>query len=115
MASSVPFMHGQPRYLQSRVIRCSGRAPVVAPCVSARPQTHHNYSTENMLKAYEAVQREEISIRRAAEIYGVPRTTLQDRISRKVSLDSRSGSGRLLTDEEESRLADFLVGCATIG
>ena len=40
---------------------------------------------------------------------------MQDRISGKFSLDSRSGSGRLLTDEEESRLADFLVGCATIG
>ena len=42
-------------------------------------------------------------------------STLQDRISGKVSLDSRSGSGRLLTDEEESCLADFLVSCATIG
>ena len=52
----------QSRSLQSRVIRSSGRAPVVAPCVSARPQTHHNYSTESMLKAYEAVQRGEISI-----------------------------------------------------
>ena len=45
----------------------------------------------------------------------MPRTTLQDKIFGKFSLDSRSGSGRLLTDEEESRLADFLVGCATIG
>ena len=78
---------------------------MVAPCLSARPQTHHNYSTESMLRAYEAVQQGEISIRRAAEIYGVPRTTLQDRISGKVSLDSRSGSGRLLTDEEEQEEA----------
>ena len=56
-----------------------------------------------------------MSIQRASEVYGVPRTTLQDRVSGKVSLDTRSGVGRLLTDEEECRLADFLIGCVSIG
>ena len=88
---------------------------MVAPCPSMRPQTHHNYSNESMLKAYEAVTRGEVSIRRASEVYGVPRTTLQDRVSGKVSLDAKCGVGRLLTDEEESRLAGFLIGCASIG
>ena len=46
---------------------------------------------------------------------GVPRTILQDKVSGKVSLDVNCGVGRLLTDEEESSLADFLIGCASIG
>ena len=48
-------------------------------------------------------------------MYAVPRTTLQDRISRKDSLNARSGAGRLLTGEEQSRLADFLITCASTG
>ena len=58
--------------LQSRVMRSSGRAPMVAPCPPMRPQTHHNYSDESMLKAYEAVTRGEVSIQRASEVHGVP-------------------------------------------
>ena len=69
-----------------------------------------------MLKAVEDVQHGKLSIRRAAEEYGVPRTTLHDKVSGKVAPTARCGSGRrLLTDEEESALADFLVGCASIG
>ena len=88
---------------------------MVAPCLPTRPLTHRNYTEESMLKAYETVQKGDLGIRRASEMYGVPRTTLQDRISGKVPLNARCGSGRLLTDEEESRLADFLIGCSTIG
>ena len=115
MASSVPIMHGQSRALQSRVVRSSGRAPVVAPSLSTRLPTYNNYSTDSMLKAYEAVLQGEVSVRRASELYGVPRTTLQDRVSGKVSLNARSGAGRLLTDEEESTLVEFLIGCTSIG
>lgn len=117
MASSVPFLHGQTRPLQSRVVRSSGRAPVVAPCASSRDRPpYQQYMAEHMLKAVEAVHRGELSIRRAAEEYGVPRATLHDKVSGKVGLNVRCGSGRrLLTDEEESCLADFLVGCASIG
>ena len=117
MASSVPFLHGQARPLQSRMVRSSGRAPIVVPCASSRDRPQYQqYAAECMLKAVEAVQRGDISIRRAAEEYGVPRTTLQDKLSGKVSFNARCGAARrLLTDEEESALAAFLVGCVSIG
>ena len=118
MASSVPFFHGQARPLQARVVRSSGRAPVVAPCQSApdRPPAYCSYSNQQMISAVETVQRGEMSIRRACEEYGVPRSTLQDKASGKSSVNARSGSHRrLLSDEEESRLADFVCGCASIG
>ena len=118
MASSIPVQLTEVQPLQSRITRSSGRTPAVVPLqsISDRPPTYHSYSDENMLKAYDAVMRKEMSIRRAAEEYGVPRTTLQDRVSGKVGLKAQSGSGRrLLTDKEESRLAKFLIGCAPIG
>ena len=117
MAASLPLMHDQSKPLQSRVIRSTScRTPVVSQCLSMsdRPQKYRSYNDENMLKAFEAVKGKEMSIRRASEVYGVPRTTLQDRVSGKISLSAKSGH-RLLTDEEESRLAEFLVGCASIG
>ena len=118
IASSVSFIHGQAQPLQARVIRSSSRAPVVASCLSApdRPPTYCSYSDLKMVSAVEAVQRGEMSIRRACEEYGVPRSTLQDKVSGKRGLKVKSGSHRrLLSDEEERRLADFVCGCASIG
>ena len=118
MASSVPFFHGQARPLQARVVRSSGRAPVIAPCPSVpdRPPTYCSYSDQKMISAVEAVQRGEMSIRRACEEYGVPRSTLQDKASGKRSVNAKTGlHRRLLSDEEESRLANFVCGCASVG
>ena len=55
-----------------------------------------------MTQAYQSVLRDGLSIRRAAEEFNVPRTTLADRVSGKVQDGSRSGRARYLTDSEES-------------
>ena len=56
-----------------------------------------------------------MSIRRAAELYSVPKSTLSDRVSGRVQFGSHSGPARYLTDEEEEELANFLCGCAKMG
>ena len=87
------------------------------PSVSApdRPLSYRNYGDQKLVSAVEAVQRG-MSIRRACEEYGVPKSTLHDKVSGKSGLNAKSGSQRrLLSDEEESRLAAFLCGCAAIG
>ena len=99
------------------MVQSSGRAPVIAPCLSAldRPPTYCSYSDRQMISAAEAVQRGEMSIRCACEEYGVPRSTLQDKASGKRSVNATTGSHRrLLSDEEESWLADFVCGCASM-
>ena len=118
MASSVPFFHSQTQPLQTRVVRSSGRTPVVVPCPAApdRPSTYNSYSDQKLVSAVKAVQQGEMSIRRASEEYGVPRSTLQDKVSGKSGLSARPGSHRrLLSDEEERSLADFICSCASIG
>ena len=67
-----------------------------------------------MVRAFEAVQQGELSVCRAAEEYGVPRSTLQDKVAGRSVLNARSGWA-LLTANEEKHLADFLIGCASIG
>ena len=68
-----------------------------------------------MLKAYNAVKKEGMSRRRAAIIYGVPKSTLDDRLTGKVLFGSHSGPPRYLNDEEEEELVSFLFGCASVG
>lgn len=50
------------------------------------------------------------SVRRAAETYGVPKSTLQDRVSGKVPFGAKSGPLSYLT-EEEDELDSFLTSC----
>ena len=56
-----------------------------------------------------------MSIRRAAEEYGIPRSTLHDKVSGKVALHAKSCSKRYLTEDEEAALVEFLSGCASVG
>ena len=58
---------------------------------------------------------EGMSVRRAALEFGVPKSSLQDRISGKVGIDAKSGPPRYLDDFEEEKLVNFLLGCSRIG
>ena len=55
-----------------------------------------------------------MSMRKAAEYYQIPRSTLRDYVTGQSSLSSRSGVP-LLSQEEEAELATFLVEIAKIG
>ncbi len=46
---------------------------------------------------------------------GVPRSTLQDRVSGRVVFGSHSGPESYLTQEEERELVLFIKGCSAIG
>ena len=68
-----------------------------------------------MALAVDAVMKDGLSVRRAAEVYNVPKSTLGDRISRRVLPGSVSGPVRYLSDREEDELIHFLLECASIG
>ncbi len=55
------------------------------------------------------------TLRRAALEYGVPRSTLSDRVTGKVCPGAVSGAPRYLDDDEEEELVEFLIGCAEVG
>ena len=115
MAGPVPFLSaGHLSSLQSRVTRSKG-VPVKVPFMPQCPPSYRGYSTAAMEKAYEAAVMGTMSVRKAAEEYGVPRSTLHEKVTGKVVLQARSGSKTYLTNEEEASLLDFLIGCASIG
>jgi len=58
----------------------------------------------------EAIHTATCGVNEAAIMYGVPATTLKDRISGKVKHGTKSGPPKYLNDEEEKEFADFLKG-----
>ena len=51
----------------------------------------------------------------AATEFGVPKTTLKDRVSGRVTHGCKSGRATCLTHAEEEELYEWLVVCASIG
>ena len=65
--------------------------------------------------AVSACVNEGMTIRQAACHFGVPKSTLGDRISGRVVLGAKSGPKPYLSTEEEDELMHFLLRCASIG
>ena len=81
----------------------------------ARPPRYcQQWDDISMTKAMSAVD-DGMSIRRASELYGVPKSSLHDRISGKVQHGTQPGPVPYLTSEEEEELVVFLVRTADIG
>ena len=56
-----------------------------------------------------------MSIRRAAEEYSIPKSTVYDHASGRVALHARRGRNKHLDSFEEESLASFLINCANFG
>ena len=70
---------------------------------------YRGYSQENLAKAFKAVKEKNMPVQRAAREYGVPESTLRDRIKGKVGLQkTRSGPAPVLGMKEENKLVEYL-------
>lgn len=84
------------------------------PTSASRASKRKQWSEESMVGAMQAVA-DGSSVAGAAREHGVPRTTLQDRVCGKVTHGKKSGRERYLNEEEEKKLAEFLVESAAVG
>ena len=99
--------------LRDRVFQSSQPYRLVLPF--GRPAFYKSYSSLNLQKAYEAVQCGFLSICCAAEEFGVPRSTLADRVSGRVLSGATSGPMRYLSAVEEEELVHFLQAVPPLG
>ena len=75
---------------------------------------HSTYPVENMIAAVEAV-REGASIREASSKFGVPRSTLGDRMTGRIAVEARPGHSPIIPIEIENRMVEKAVSCANQG
>jgi len=74
------------------------------------------YNHDSIVAAYNAVKDSNISVHAAAKQYGVPLTTLRDRIDGRIGLDSnRPGPSILMDKDEEKEIVHFLHTMAKYG
>ena len=101
--------------LKERIIRSPGTLSLPLALCGNRSDKLKQWSSKRMAKAIDAVQKEHLSLRRAAEEFDIPKSTLHDRLIGKVQLGAQSGPPKYLTDQEEEELESFLCGCASVG
>ena len=68
-----------------------------------------------MLAAISRVQDDGLSVNQAADLHGVPRSTLKDRLSGRVIHGTKSGPKSYLTAEEENELVMHLLQVSKMG
>ena len=77
--------------------------------------TEKQWKQHDMNKAYDACTSGRLSVYAASKMYGVPRTTLNDRVLGKVPLVACKGPGTALTNEEETSLKHYISYMADHG
>ena len=80
-----------------------------------KPKSLRKWSNESMLKAIEAVHSGAMGANKAARTYGVPPSTLKDRLSGRVKHGANPGPLPYLTSDEEDELATFLIRASEVG
>ena len=91
------------------------RSTSVTSLKKQRPPCYKQWSEDSIRRAYYSVMNDEFSIREASSLYGIPYTTLCDRVSGRVKFGSHSGPMRYLDDHEDAELVTFLSGAAGMG
>ncbi|KAK9717495.1 CENP-B N-terminal DNA-binding domain [Popillia japonica] len=76
----------------------------------------YQYNKEDLRKALDEIRKKQIKIREACRKYGVPKTTILDRLSGRVPEKLRQpGPAPLLTVEGEIRIKDWVINIAKCG
>ena len=77
--------------------------------------SYKKWNEGNMEKAIKEVEMGHMSLRRAAEVFSVPKSSLHDRLCGKVHCGSKPGPTPYLSYDEEEELTSFLIQTSKIG
>ena len=73
------------------------------------------WSEESMAAATSSVTNDNMSLREASRLYNVPFETLRRRVNGSVRPGCKPGPATVLTEEEEERLASYLIQMSEMG
>ena len=82
----------------------------------ARKNPYYAYSHEELTAAYNAVKEQGYSVTNASKVFGIPRSTLYDKVHNRTSIEvQRKGPAPLISFEDEKKLADYLLQMSNLG
>lgn len=82
---------------------------------SARPYKRFQYSEDDLKKAFNAVRDGLLSANKASKEYHIPKGTLITKLHETVASEREMGPPTVLTNDEEKRVEDWIIGKAKIG
>ena len=96
--------------VKDRILRASSTSTltVQAPREKSRPTKYKLLKFDQLVKAYDAVVSGELSVRRAAEEFDVPRAMLHDRLTGRIHFGASSGPPKFLLMTMRMYLHSFL-------
>ena len=105
-----------PLPLKARVIKSaySGHCFILSQENDERCRYPHYRYWQDVSMQKAAVE-EGLSLRKAAELYEVPKSTLYDRVTGRTKFGAKSGPEGYLIAVEEAELLNFLLRCSDIG
>ena len=107
-----------PQRLVLRSKRLSKIPTTSQPSHIQRPAKYKQWKEGGDLKLEKAVSEvlsNQLSIRKAAEQYGIPRSTLHDHVSGRVQPGASSGPKRYLSQTKEDELVSFVTKSSQVG
>lgn len=78
-------------------------------------QSRKIVTQESIAAAVESITSAGMGLREASHVYNIPVETLRQRVHGFVEINCKRGPSTVLTDEEEDRLAKYLVEMADVG
>ena len=76
---------------------------------------HKQWSDVSVAAAVDQVQQQGLSLRESSRLYNIPLETFRRRVNETVAIDCRPGPRTVLTEEEETKLADYLLRMSEMG
>ena len=103
--------------MPNKKIKGFKRASMKKPAIRSRGRTGKRklWTNENMEAAMLCAAKTEMSANKAADLHGVPRSTLKDRLSGRVVHGTNPGPKPYLTRDEETELSAHLLQASSIG
>jgi hypothetical protein len=76
---------------------------------------HWVYTEDSLINAVLDIKNHQISIRQAAQKWGVPRSTLSDRLKGQIASADQVQPNQLLTKNQEAKLASWILRQESLG
>ena len=83
--------------------------------MAKKKKKKNSYTEEDLKDCLNAITKHNMKVKKAAQQYGIPSSTVFDRLHGKTKADSKRGPKRVLTEEEETSLYHFCVHMSEIG